>query len=106
MYVRNFLLGCVLCVGSVGAASAMDADGQDFGALQHSLDGSISNHDGAGSNNASGGDALGISRENTSPSSSSSSSSSDNCPSANPVTHPRNRRANLGWQSLLPGSIQ
>ena len=105
MSVRKFLFGCVLCVGSVGAASAMDADGQDLGALQHSLDSSINTHDGAG-NNASGGDALGISRENTTPSNSPSSSSSDNCPNANQATPPRNRRANLGWQSLLPGSIQ
>jgi hypothetical protein len=100
MGVGKILMVCALCVGSVGAASAMDADGQDLSAMQRTVD-SASNHDGAGS---SGGDALGLSREaNTAPSS--SSSSSDNCPQTNP-NHPVRRPARIGWQSLLPGSIQ
>ncbi len=73
--------------------------------MQRSLDNSASSHEGAGT--SSGGDALGLSRESPAPSgSSSSSSSSDNCPGPNPVSPARNRRATLGWQSLLPGSIQ
>ncbi|HET6554812.1 MAG TPA: hypothetical protein VFG49_14895 [Dyella sp.] len=71
--------------------------------MQHALDGTTGSHDGG----SSGGDALGLSREATTPSSSSSSSSSsDNCPSTNQATPSRTRRATLGWQSLLPGSIQ
>ncbi|WP_238481174.1 hypothetical protein [Dyella telluris] len=97
------MIGCVLCVGSV-AASAMDADSQDLSSMQRTVDGS-SSHDGAGG--GSGGDALGLSREaNTNPSSS-SSSSSDNCPTTTPARAPRSSRQNrIGWQSLLPGSIQ
>ncbi|WP_144240860.1 hypothetical protein [Dyella japonica] len=70
--------------------------------MQRTVEGS-SSHDGAGS----GGDALGLSREaNTAPSSS-SSSSNDNCPTTTPARAPRSSRQNrIGWQSLLPGSIQ
>jgi hypothetical protein len=103
MGVGKILIGCVLCVGSIGAASAMDADSQDLGSMQRAVEGS-SSHDGAGS--SSGGDALGLSREaNTAPSSS-SSSSNDNCPNSTPVRSPRSRQNRIGWQSLLPGSIQ
>ncbi|MDG2537907.1 hypothetical protein P5Y53_09555 [Dyella jiangningensis] len=99
------MIGCVLCVGGVNAASAMDADGQDSSAMQRSLDNNASSHEGAGA--SSGGDALGLSREAPVSSGSSSSSSSDSCPGPNPVSPARsNRRATLGWQSLLPGSIQ
>lgn len=107
MCVGKFLIGSVLCVGSIGAASAMDADAQDLATMQHSVDASSSSRDGSGG--GSGGDALGLSREGgASPSSSSSSSSNDNCPSQTPPTAaPRSsRRTNIGWQSLLPGSIQ
>lgn len=98
----KILIGCALCVGGIGAASAMDADGQDLSTMQRSVD-STSNHDGAG---GSGGDALGLSREaNTAPSSS-SSSSSDNCPQQVTPSRPARRPTHIGWQSLLPGSIQ
>ncbi|WP_243049957.1 hypothetical protein [Dyella sp. RRB7] len=80
----------------------MDADAQDLTTMQHSVDASSSSRDGSG-----GGDALGLSREGASPSSPSSSSSNDNCPSQTPpAAAPRSRRATIGWQSLLPGSIQ
>jgi hypothetical protein len=105
MGIGKFLIACVLCVGGVSAASAMDADGQDLSSMQRGLDSGASSHEGGSA--ASGGDALGVQRETQTPSSSSSSSSgSDNCPGPNPASPMRNRRANLGWQSLLPGSIQ
>jgi len=103
MGVGKFLIGCVLCVGSVGAASAMDADAQDLGAMQRSVDSGSGSHDGAG---GSGGDALGLSREANSNPSPASSSSSDNCPTTTPARAPRSRQNRIGWQSLLPGSIQ
>lgn len=102
MRVGKFLIVCALGVGSVDAASAMDADSQDMGAMQH-LD-STSSHEGAGGG-GSGGDALGLSRENVAPSSS-SSSNSENCPTGTQSTPQRKSRATLGWQSLLPGSLQ
>ena len=99
----KFLIGCVLCVGSIGAASAMDADAQDLSSMQRGVDSGSSNHDGAGS---SGGDALGVSHEGSNQTNpASSSSSNDNCPT-NQAPAARGRHAHLGWQSLLPGSIQ
>uniref|UniRef100_UPI001E4B4BF6 hypothetical protein n=1 Tax=Dyella sp. ASV21 TaxID=2795114 RepID=UPI001E4B4BF6 len=95
---------CALCVGSIDAASAMDADSQDMGAMQHSLDSGSSSHDGAGG--GSGGDALGLSRENVTPSSSSSPSNNENCPTGSQSSPQRKSRTTLGWQSLLPGSLQ
>jgi len=105
MGVGKFLIGFVLCVGSVGAASAMDADSQDLNAMQQrTVDSVAGSHDGAG---GSGGDALGLSREANTVPSSSSSSSSDNCPTPAPARTPRTgRQTRIGWQSLLPGSIQ
>jgi hypothetical protein len=107
MCVGKFLIGSVLCVGSISAASAMDADAQDLTTMQHSVDASNNGHDGSGGG-SSGGDALGLSREGgSSPSGPNSSPSNDNCPSQTPpAAAPRSRRANIGWQSLLPGSIQ
>ncbi|XRD80293.1 hypothetical protein ISN76_03165 [Dyella halodurans] len=104
MGVGKFLIGCALCVGGIGAASAMDADTQDLTSMQRSVDSSSSTHDGGGN---SSGDALGLPRD-ASPSSgsASSSSSNDNCPSTTPPAAPSGHRAYLGWQSLLPGSIQ
>ncbi|ULU25268.1 hypothetical protein [Dyella terrae] len=99
----KILFGCVLCVGSLSAASAMDADSQDLGSMQRTVD-SNSNHEGAGS--SSGGDALGLPRETTTAPSSSSSSSGDNCPQNTPARGARGRQNRVGWQSLLPGSIQ
>lgn len=102
MGVGKFLLGCVLCVGGVSAASAMDADGQDLSSMQRTVDSGSGSHDGA---SGSGGDALGLSREaNATPAA--SSSSSDNCPTTAPTRAPRSRQNHIGWQSLLPGSIQ
>jgi len=104
MGVGKFLIGCVLCVGSIGAASAMDADGQDLGtAMQRSVDSGSGGHDGAG---GSGDDALGLSREANSTPSPAASSSCDSCPTPPPARAPRSRQNRIGWQSLLPGSIQ
>lgn len=104
MGVGKVLFGCVLCVGSINAASAMDADAQDLTSMQHSVDSTSGNHDGGGNSSA---DALGLPRDSA-PSSgpATSSSSNENCPTVSPATAPHSRRANLGWQSLLPGSIQ
>lgn len=96
-----FLFGCTLLATGVQAVSAADVDTQDNGTLQHAA-----TVDSA-SAKSSGGDALGThdvppaTGSSASPSSDSSSHSggSDNGPTSS-------RRANLGWQSLLPGSIQ
>lgn len=81
----------------------MDADGQDLNSMQRTVDSSSASHEGAG---GSGGDALGLSREANMSPGPASSSSSDNCPPTPPARSPRARQNRIGWQSLLPGSIQ
>jgi hypothetical protein len=102
MRARHFLpfvLGFTLAVAGIQAAAAEDVDTQDTGTLPHSaaVDGS--------SSKSGGGDLLGA---HDSPTSSSSSSSSNDTSShsGSESNSPPTRRANLGWQSLLPGSIQ
>ncbi|SFS08448.1 hypothetical protein SAMN05216570_2406 [Dyella sp. OK004] len=105
MGIRQFLFACVLGVGGINAASAMDADTQELGSVSMqrvSTDSAVS-HDVSGN----GGDALGVSRDTTPQTSPASSSSSENCPTGGSSSGAqRSRRISLGWQSLLPGSIQ
>ena len=105
MGIRQFLFACVLGVGGIGAASAMDADTQELGGLQRSTVDSAIPHEVSGN----GGDALGVPHDSSSQNAPASGSSSENCPtgggSGSSGTQ-RSRRLSLGWQSLLPGSIQ
>jgi hypothetical protein len=83
----------------------MDADTQELGgSLQRGSVDTAAGHDGG----SSGGDALGGPRDVGPPQTSpASSSSSENCPnSGNSSGTQRSHRISLGWQSLLPGSIQ
>lgn len=95
-----FIFGCTLAVAGIHAAAAADVDTQDAGTLPHSA-----TADSASSKN-SGGDLLGP-RDCPPASGSSSSSSNDTSThSGGDSSSAPSRRANLGWQSLLPGSIQ
>ena len=106
MGVRQFLFAGVLGFGAIGAASAMDADTQELGSMQRAGVDSAVTHEVSGN----GGDALGVARDsNPTSSPASGSSSSENCPPGNgggSSGSQRSRRISLGWQSLLPGSIQ
>jgi len=104
MGIKQFLFACVLSVGGIGAASAMDADTQELGSMQRvgTVD-SGSSHEVSGN----GGDALGVPHDSAQQPSPASSSSSENCPTGGSSSGAqRSRRISLGWQSLLPGSIQ
>ena len=105
MGIRQFLFACVLGVGGIGAASAMDADTQELGGLQRfGVDSTVASHDVSGN----GGDALGVPRDGGNQPAPASGSSSENCPTggSGSSSTQRGRRISLGWQSLLPGSIQ
>lgn len=105
MGIRQFLFACVLGAGGIGAASAMDADTQELGGLQRSGVDSAIPHEVSGN----GGDALGVPRDSSTQNAPASGSSSENCPTGgtgSSGTQHSNRRISLGWQSLLPGSIQ
>lgn len=95
-----FIFGCTLAIAGIHAAIAADVDTQDAGTLSHAATADSS------SPKSSGGDLLGP--RDCPPASGSSSSASNDAGShsggeSNPAPA---RRANLGWQSLLPGSIQ
>ena len=108
MRATYWLVGCALCIAGIGSAAATSLDTtQDLDSSSHAALDSSSPHDG---NTGSGGDALGLTRDCPPASSSDSSGStsgngSDHSGGASSAPTPT-RRPHLGWQSLLPGSIQ
>ena len=113
MRTRHWLLGLILCLAGIGSVTATSVDTQDIDSSAHaSADSAGSTREG----NGSGGDALGLSRDRPSHSSSSgdspggstdsvTGSPSDRSGDAGPAPRPVHP-SHLGWQSLLPGSIQ
>jgi hypothetical protein len=106
MRTTHWLVGCALCIVGIGSAAATSLDTQDLDSSPRAATDSASTHCG----NASGGDALGLARDCTSASSSDNSgntSGTSNDHSGGGSSAPtQTRRPHLGWQSLLPGSIQ
>lgn len=107
MRVTHWLVGCALCLAGIGSATAASLETQEQDSSSHATLESTSSHDG---NTSSGGDALGLNRdcpsargsENSGGTSSNGNDRSGGGPSASMPA----RRPHLGWQSLLPGSIQ
>ena len=105
MGIKQFLFACVLGVSGIGAASAMDADTQELGSMQRVGPDGAASHEVSGN----GGDVLGVSHDGASQNAPASGSSSESCPpggGGGSSGSQRSRRISLGWQSLLPGSIQ
>ncbi len=116
MRTRYWLLGLTLCIAGIGSVTATSVDTQDIDSSAHA---SADNAGNAHESSGSGGDALGLSRDRPSHSSSTSrggdssggSTSSmtggpgDHSGDAGPSPQPVHQ-SHLGWQSLLPGSIQ
>ena len=116
MRTRQWLPGLILCVAGIGSVTAASVDTQDIDSATHA-----SSEAAASARESSGGDALGLGREHGTHGSSSGSPAADSTPGsssgsttgsagdrsgasgvpARPAQQPR-----LGWQSLLPGSIQ
>jgi hypothetical protein len=105
MRATHRIIACILCLAFAGAtaAASLDSQGVDSGSPTAS---NASSHD---SEDGIAGDVLGMNRENSSPGSSSTSgavrSSNHRSGAASPAPAPA-PRPHLGWQSLLPGSIQ
>lgn len=99
----RWLIGCALFVASIGAAAATFGESQDMESPAHS---SISGN--SVRDSATAGDALSVSSDRRN----GASEAAPEAPSAedrasglpNAPTHPP--RTHVGWQSLLPGSIQ
>lgn len=106
MRATHRFIGCALCIAGIGSAAATSLDTQPLDSSPHAAIDSSSPHDG----NSSGGDVAGLSHDCTPAASSdgsSSTSSSSNDPSGGASSTPMSsHRPHLGWQSLLPGSIQ
>ena len=107
MRVTHWLIGCTLCIAGIGSAAATSLDTQEQDNTQHATADSASSRDG----NSSGGDVLGLTHDTPSRATGSESSgstpgnSSDRSSGASSAPAP-SRQPHLGWQSLLPGSIQ
>jgi hypothetical protein len=105
MNARQLMIGCVLAlVGGIGIAQAADLDGQDLGTTRVSSD-AVARDANAGGDTSSG------THENGAHDTEGEAGNGILTPGAaagggdaphTPSTH----RAGLGWQSLLPGSIQ
>ncbi|WP_281851979.1 hypothetical protein [Dyella sp. GSA-30] len=95
-----FIFGCTLAVAGIHAATAADVDTQDAGTLSHTAT--------ADSSSPKGGSADLLGSRDCPPASGSSSSSTNDAAShsGSESNAAPTRRANIGWQSLLPGSIQ
>lgn len=102
MHSTHWLIGCALWLASVGVAAATTGEAQDLDGSAHSAmeDGST----------RGGGDLLGGARDgdqhNAAAESPASTTSAGNRGASAPLTPARPHPPHLGWQSLLPGSIQ
>jgi hypothetical protein len=100
------LIGCIVFIAGIGSAAVASAETQDLGGTAQSTLESASASGGA----ASGGDVTGLSRDcasaNDSGSAASSAQGSDHHSGGGTVAPLPSHRPHLGWQSLLPGSIQ
>lgn len=113
MSARHWMIGCLIGLAGVGSAMATDMDTRDATAGSHSAVDS-SARDAAPS---SGGDVLGLGRDNSSSRHGGDNDGSDaddrgsgaagGSEHGGRISAPTSARpATLGWQSLLPGSIQ
>jgi hypothetical protein len=102
MGLNRCLFGCLLALCSVGTAAAMGVTTQDPTTQHATLD--SGSHDVGGTT----GDASNTNRDAPLPGSTGDSSdASDGGNGGGSTHHPRaSHHSSLGWQSLLPGSIQ
>lgn len=104
MHATHWLIGCALCIAGVGSAAATSMDTQDMDGTPHAASEVVSPHD------ASGGDALGLNHDCTphgSGTDAAAGSAGSNGHSGGTSSAPVHAsQPHLGWQSLLPGSIQ
>lgn len=109
MRAKHWIIGFVLGIAGIGGVSATSLDTQELDNGSHASSDSASTHDGGGS--TGGGDALGLGHEN--PPRNSAGDTSVGSPNthhdragAATATPAPVQQPHLGWQSLLPGSIQ
>ncbi|MBB6242594.1 hypothetical protein [Rhodanobacter sp. MP1X3] len=104
MRVKHWLIGCAICFAGIGGAAATTADSHDLDNALHGAGDTSSAHDG------SSGIEPGVARDNTPRNTGSDSrkgSYNGTDHASGDITPPAHtQQTHLGWQSLLPGSIQ
>lgn len=112
MSARYWMIGCLMGLAGMGSAMAADMDARDITTSSHSAVDSSARDAGT-----SGGDAVGLNRDTPAPRRNSDTAGNDSDSHgegtaggnehAGRISAPTTARpATLGWQSLLPGSIQ
>ncbi|WP_109723937.1 hypothetical protein [Fulvimonas soli] len=98
------MIGCVLALGGIGAAQATDVNNQDLGGAHAASD--AAPRDGT----AVGGDVVNLGHDGGQRNTDGDTGNAGSAPAAGGgggAVHPQSsHRSALGWQSLLPGSIQ
>lgn len=106
MTTRQLLIGCVFALSGIGAAAAVEVDTQDLASTQHATVDVATSHEAGGSSEAPLTTACRLGCGSAEASSDAATGSNEPSP-AGVSAHPHaSHRTSLGWQSLLPGSIQ
>ena len=113
MRVKHWLIGCAICFAGIGGAAATNVDGRELdGSLHGNSDASGARDSGNSSEPGSVGEP-GMARDSaqhngsdTRKGASTPSSSASDRPGVDAMPPLRTPQTHLGWQSLLPGSIQ
>jgi hypothetical protein len=108
MHAKHWLIGCILCIAGTGGAVASSRSTQDLDNATRAVtvtDSTSGQRDGVG-------DVTELTARNSAPrtstpdaSSSGANNGSDHAGTSGSAPAPV-RQPHLGWQSLLPGSIQ
>lgn len=105
MHATHWLLGCGLCIASVGVMAAPQADTQDLDSSARASVDSGSARDAGGTGN----DVLGLGHDTNAHGGgvdAGSDAPASTGRSGGGSAPARARSSHVGWQSLLPGSIQ
>lgn len=105
MHSTHWIIGCALGIASIGVAATTAGESQDMDSSAHATLSGGTVHDGG---SATGSDVLGLVRDPRGSGVETPAETSGAGDRAGSVqTAPaRVRQTHLGWQSLLPGSIQ
>lgn len=105
MRAKHWLIGCALCFAGIGGAAAASVDGRDLDNAQRGAS------DSSGAHDASTGDTSGMihdssPRNHTSDTPKNTTGNNADHGGGDGALPVHTQPAHLGWQSLLPGSIQ
>jgi len=111
MRFKHWLIGCAICFAGIGGAAATSADGRELDSSMHGNGDVTGSRDSGNSGEPGSSSESGMARDNVPRASNNEShkgaasvapdhSAGDMAPPA------RAQQPHLGWQSLLPGSIQ